>query len=355
MNIKQIVLLVVVTSLVGCGTTTQRIRVDPAVAAAEAEKQRELYVWSQHRDQRKVQELAAPFLLANAELCDEDVRPYLGMTSANVDQWPKDYRNAAQSMLNVSDQMKVLHVIPNGPADLAGVKEGDVLVSVDQAAIPSGRKATEKTFKLFMKELEPNVATTFVIERDTEQIELSLTPSLACSYYVVLTGGDEVNAYADGTSVYITKGMLRFVETDTELATIIGHELAHNAMDHIDKKRGNYLLGSIFDIAAAAYGANTQGAFGNLGARAYSQAFEAEADYVGLYAMARAGYDISESPNLWRRMGSDAPGAIESTYGGSHPGTAERYIALDTAVEEILAKQRAGLPLNPEPKGGGQD
>jgi hypothetical protein len=335
--------------VVGCGTTTKRIDVDDAAAAAEVEKQRQLYVSSQARDQRRVQELAGPLLTANADLCGEDIRPYLGMTSANVEYWPKEYRNAAAAVMGVGERVQVLEVIPDGPADAAGLNEGDILLRIAGKHVPTGKKATKKTAELLEEELEIGVPATFAVERGGVPVEVEVTPAAACSYYVVLTGGEEVNAYADGTSVFITRGMMRFAETDSELVTVIAHELAHNAMGHIDKKTGNYVLGSIFDVLAAAYGINTQGAFGNAAAQAYSQDFEAEADYVGLYAMAKAGYNFSEAPTIWRRMGAYS-GSIESQYGASHPGTAERFLALDTAVQEVIQKQESGRPLIPDAK-----
>jgi predicted Zn-dependent protease len=144
--------------------------------------------------------------------------------------------------------------------------------------------------------------------------------------------------------------MLRFVENDQELALVIGHELAHNAMGHIGAKTTNYVLGSVFDILAAAYGVNTQGAFGNAGAQAYSQGLEAEADYVGLYAVARADMPIDDSANFWRRFGA-ATGSIKTQYGASHPGSAERFVGIENAIVEIKAKQANGEALVPNRKG----
>ena len=54
-------------------------------------------------------------------------------------------------------------------------------------------------------------------------------------------------------------------------------------MGHMDKKQSNYMLGTLLDLVAAANGINTRGTFGSTGASAFSQDFEAEADYVALY------------------------------------------------------------------------
>ena len=86
--------------------------------------------------------------------------------------------------------------------------------------------------------------------------------------------------------------------------------IAHNAMGHIDAKMANAMAGAgvglIFDILAAVAGVNTGGDFMrvgmNAGAGAYSQSFEAEADYVGLYLMARARMAVDEVPDFWRML-----------------------------------------------------
>ncbi len=137
-----------------------------------------------------------------------------------------------------------------------------------------------------------------------------MVPEAACDYPVLLDKRDVVNAFADGNQIYITQGMLRFVDNPGELATVVAHELAHNMMGHRAAKETNMVAGAgvglIFDILAAAAGVNTGGDFMRIGAEAgagaFSQDFEAEADYVGVYLMARGGYDIDLAPNFWRRM-----------------------------------------------------
>ena len=83
------------------------------------------------------------------------------------------------------------------------------------------------------------------------------------------------------------------------------------------------------------------------GAAAFSQEFESEADYVGVYHAARAGFDVSNAATMWRRMGTKNPRSI-SLLGTTHPSTAKRYLAIEKAVQEIELKRQAGLPLVPE-------
>ncbi len=88
---------------------------------------------------------------------------------------------------------------------------------------------------------------------------------------------------------------------------------------------------------------------GRLTAGAYSQDFEAEADYVGLYVMARAGYDFHDAVTVWRRMAVNSPGAI--TMASDHPATSERFVALQAAIQEIDAKVAQGQKLLPNEQG----
>lgn len=333
--------------LLGCSTTTERIQVDPDAVAREAELQRQAYVRQNHKDQLRVQNVAFPLLVNSADLCGDDIRPAVGFLPLNVNEYPKDYRSAAAQALGLGTELKVGHVIPGGPAEAADLAVGDVLLRVNDKPIPEGDKAGQRFLALAAEQLRPGAPATFEVRRGESIQRVVLTPVAACNYLVALVGSDEVNAFADGRNILITRGMVRFVGDDAELATVIGHELAHNAMGHIDKKTGNFLLGSIFDVVAAAYGINTQGLFGNMAANAFSQDFEAEADYVGLYVLQRGNFPIEGAPDFWRRMAMNSPGSIKTVYSGTHPGTAERYLALEKGIQEIRDKQQRGEALRP--------
>ncbi|MBI4356518.1 MAG: M48 family metalloprotease [Gammaproteobacteria bacterium] len=132
------------------------------------------------------------------------------------------------------------------------------------------------------------------------------------------------------------------------MALVIAHELAHNTMKHLDAQKRNVFLGRLVDaVIEAGTGVDT-GIFGSVGGRVYSKEFEAEADYVGLYIMARAGLPINHAADFWRRMAAEHPDSINQTFLGTHPATPERFIALEHTQEEIQRKQNQGLQLFPE-------
>lgn len=178
----------------------------------------------------------------------------------------------------------------------------------------------------------------------------------ACYFDYKLSLDRDVNAYADGKTVVVNYGMMRFVENDDELAGVVAHELAHNLMEHPKSSGRNAVIGAAFgtllDAVAASQGFGTGGGFGEIGAEAsvlhYSSDFEMEADYVGAYIMARAGYNPRRIAPYWRRMSVAFPDDADG--GTSHPSNPERFVALQKTVEEIEMKKKQKRRLVPNHK-----
>lgn len=151
-----------------------------------------------------------------------------------------------------------------------------------------------------------------------------------CYRPVLLEENQGLNAHADSSRISISRTMIDLARTDAQLALVLGHELAHVLMGHTHRDFGERM-------AAAMFGRDDR------------KGDERQADYVGLYLVARAGYSPTEAVDLWRRMGAVQPAIIHGDK--VHPGTAERYVALRDTVTEITAKKRRGLPLMPNTRG----
>lgn len=181
-----------------------------------------------------------------------------------------------------------------------------------------------------------------------------LTNAGMCVYDVELSKAEGVNASADGKKINVTISMMRFIRSDDELAVVIGHELAHNIMGHVAAQTQNAYMGSVVgmmvDTLAASQGIKTHSLFAKNGAlqgkQAYSVAFEKEADYVGLYITAIAGYNIEVAPDFWRRMSIKNPEAI--VVSSTHPTNPERTVMLEKTIAEIERKEKQQLPLVPQ-------
>lgn len=145
------------------------------------------------------------------------------------------------------------------------------------------------------------------------------------------------------------QGIVDFVDNDNQLALIIGHELAHNTRKHIDAKQGNALIGALLGaVVTVGTGVDVTNSFAQVGASAYSQSFESEADYVGLYHVSRAGYNIQEAPKFFRKLAVAFPESIHAS--SDHPTTAQRFVLLDQTIAEIKRKKSNGQKLVPNEK-----
>lgn len=142
--------------------------------------------------------------------------------------------------------------------------------------------------------------------------------------------------------------MLRFAETDNKLVSVISHEIAHNLMRHVCAVLTNYALGTAVDLATASIGIITANAIGAAAVYAKAPAFEAEADYVALYIMAKAGLPIDQAAQFWCRIAAIQPGSIHHRILATHPSSPKRAIARENTIEEIKQKRALGAELVPE-------
>ena len=324
----------------GCGSVTTPQPIDAAAVQAEAALQRELALERLVSDRLRLGRLAYRVAHAAAPLCGERVTHEYGVMLANRRVFGEAFSAAAAKLYGVDQRNRVLSVVPGSPAERAGLVARHHVIKANGKTLPPS-KAMPKTFERFLDEGKGAPAI-FTLAGGRAVFFAGVE---VCDFTFDIIDKDIVNAFADGTKVILTRGMMRFAQCDEELALVVAHETAHNIMGHIGKKFGKVLIGSVLDILfAAATGVQTR-AFSDAAALVFSKEFEAEADYVGLYIMARARLPIDAAPRFWRRMGASFPKAI--SHATTHPSSPHRFVALANAVKEIEAKQAAGAALLP--------
>lgn len=343
-----------VVALTGCiSPQTKMPEVSSVAEKAEAEKQRELALREIVEARRRLHGIGHRLLRGAVSLC-EDRRYDIGVRLWSATTVNDDWKAAAKSAFGLGKEVTVSAVAPESPAGQAGLLPGDTFRRIGGWAVPQDMTDPED-FTDKLKELtRKGEPIDLIVQRKGARAELSLTPHEICDYDVKLSRDGQINAFADGSKITVTTGMMDFTRSDLDLAVVVGHELAHNAMGHSDAKTVNQAVGAapglVLDVLAAIAGVNTQGQFTkigmSIGAQAYSVEFEQEADYVGLYSIALSGFDLATAPNLWRRMAAKNPTAI--TFRESHPTTPERFLALEETVDEIQLKVAEGRPLAPE-------
>jgi len=345
--------------IAGCGPQLQPPRVSPGLVESERQRQKEQYVRLYFERVDQVARITNLLRTKGAELCEDQVEPTMGIFWADRKTLPEDYWDVGERIFGLGEELRVLSVVAGLPAATAGVKPGDIILKINGSEIgssiklfdktPKGEHAREMLREAGIKPIE------LEIKRSGEIIKLTIEPTSACGFPVKVVIDDKVNAFADGNNIAVTTGMLRFVKDDDELAVVLGHELAHNTLAHVSKSKGSAIaggiLGLLLDVVAAAGGVNTGGIFSQLGAKAgrlvFSQDYEVEADYLGLYFAARGGFDISKAADMWRRMGIEHPGAIKDNFLSTHPSSPERAVSIEAAVKEVKQKLYSEAPLFP--------
>lgn len=294
-------------SLTACAGMNARLP-DIALASVKAEQETQMQISLTRYEQvnDRLQGIGRKVLAANAELC-EKTRADIGVQTARLKDMPKALRARAKLAWGLDDKPRIIYV-SGAQKDLRGeyfVHKGEAVNPLKADFNPAQVKVTSGGN---------------AVKFEAEQV---------CHYPIRLRYSPAINAYADGRHIIVTTGMMDFA-SDNELALIIGHELAHNTQSHIRKIVQNRIL--------------------SFGRPNFTRQFESEADYVGLYYMARAGYDVSMAPEFWRKLAKVSIKSLDKP--SSHPITPERFVRLNAAVQEIKDKQARGEPLLPNMRGG---
>lgn len=156
----------------------------------------------------------------------------------------------------------------------------------------------------------------------------------AIEYDIHLIDDDEmINAFAIvGGHLYITTALLDYVDSDDELAFIIGHELGHVDKKHTVRKVqklviGNSVLGDI-GVMAANFQIFVSAPFG--------QADEYEADRMGAFFANKAGYNTSRFGDFFRKIKQDETYDPIQKMLRTHPYSEQREVCLDKYIDEKL-------------------
>lgn len=184
---------------------------------------------------------------------------------------------------------------------------------------------------------------------------IEVSPARERSWEVAVFRDPRPNAFAlPGRKIGVNTGILRVAETPGQLATIVGHEVAHLLADHGNERMTQQLGVKVLLVAVGLFGGESEGAEGELvrkvlglGAQVgvllpFSRAHEEEADVLGLRLMARAGFDPRESLEFWRnmsRLDAEQPPELLST----HPSHGSRIETLRAEMDRTLELWRSAL------------
>jgi hypothetical protein len=318
---------------------------------AEQRKQQIAQLRSYLSQLSRLDNVAFQLRAANRNDCEDRTWAQIGLIAATVPSLPRKFRSFSHEALSVSwTHATVLSVPDNSPAAVAGIKIGDELLTFNNEPVP--RHGAAGWIGGYVRNNGERPIQVLTRRDGTDEMR-TVVPVIACAIPIELQIDSDVSAFTTDDRIVVSSGILRAAHTDSQLALVVGHELAHANLGHLNRRRANAVIGWIGGAAADAGimlgGMSTRGAFSRVlsqaGARAFSVAFEREADYVGAYYAARAGYDLAGSEEIWRTFSLEDPDSIRLTT--DHPITPVRFVQMQKVIGEIEDQKRRSLPLIP--------
>ncbi len=185
---------------------------------------------------------------------------------------------------------------------------------------------------------------------------LATTANSPFLWEIRLVNDDSINAWAlPGGKMGVNYGLINAVETEAELVSVLGHEMAHSIELH---GTGRETFGALVGLAAQIIeigiaeprgqaGSNKLIGLGqNILMGQYSQSNELEADRVGVNLMVRAGFDPRGAISMQQKLAKLGAGgnSIAQKLLGTHPISRERLTAIKAEVSKYPGKGQITSP-----------
>ena len=165
-----------------------------------------------------------------------------------------------------------------------------------------------------------------------------------------------VNAFAlPGGFIYVTRGLLAHVQSEAQLASVLGHEIGHVTARHSVTQLSRQQLAG-FGLAVGSAVSPTLARYGSLAGTglgilflAYSRADELQADELGLRYLVRAAWDPREMPEVFtmlERLGGAAGGRLPDWL-ATHPSPANRRDRITQGIAALPAGFGTTVNRNP--------
>lgn len=289
----------------------------------------------------RVAGVAWTLALANADLCPVN-RPRAGWTLQSAGQYGAELRPLAEARYGLAGDLPGVLAAPAGsPAAEAGLAPGDLILSVNGQPLAEGQANAEESYD----GLQANAAVLdsalargpvqLTVRRGGAEREVTVRPVSACAYPAQVEVTGSFRSRTDGRHIFISDGMANLALDEDQLAFVLAHELAHAVLEHRTQP----------DVVGVRGGLNWAISM----RRGLSLSSEADADRMGLFLVARAGFDpyrAVEFLSRWETVDEGARGPQINT-GGIYESAAGRRRALAPVLEDIAARRAAGRALIP--------
>jgi Zn-dependent protease with chaperone function len=162
-------------------------------------------------------------------------------------------------------------------------------------------------------------------------------------YYFKVVQDDSINAFAlPGGPMYIHTGLIAAVENEAQLAGVLAHELSHVVLRHGTRqatKAEFVTLGALLATGAVSRGGSLTAILAQLGVGlgagsymlSFSRGMEGEADLLGAYTMAKAGYNPIELARFFEKLEAQGgnQNSLVARFLSDHPNPGNRIQAIE--------------------------
>ncbi|MFH1016777.1 MAG: M48 family metalloprotease [Pseudomonadota bacterium] len=172
-------------------------------------------------------------------------------------------------------------------------------------------------------------------------------------YFFGVLNAEDPNAFAcPGGYVFVSRGLLKLVKNEAQLAGILGHEIIHIAHKHaLDAIRRSKVLGSVSEVTLTAldqdpkmFDSIVKETVSVILERGYDRSKEYEADAYGADFAFRVGYNPNEYESFLKAL-AGAIGNQKVTLNSTHPNTMDRVARLAETLRKPEYRDAASLKV----------
>ncbi|HHH39255.1 MAG TPA: M48 family peptidase [Sedimenticola sp.] len=236
-----------------------------------------------------------------------------------------------------------------------GDPSGSLLSPVEEKRLG---QAFMRSVKRSMKVIATPMMTSYIQSLGDRLVQHSEAPGREFHFFLV--DSPQINAFAGpGGFIGVNTGLVIITESESELASVVSHEIAHVTQNHLlrtfNSVRQLSLPATALAIAAVVLGAATNNAQAGLAAATglqagvaqaqinFTRANEIEADAVGIHTLAEAGFDPQAMADFFERMGKATRlydnGKVPE-FLRTHPVTPNRTAAARARAAQYPYRQR---------------
>jgi hypothetical protein len=266
--------------------------------------------------------------VANVDRCSSRM-PATGLVLHSLAQYRGKSRGVASRYFGDIEDLSVEGVVAQSPAALAGIRQGDALIAINGSRLEqAGASPREPTRARDLAEdrlnaLPPGERIILTLRREGTTRDFAVMPIAACRSRFEMVAGSGMFAVSDGRVIQIGQGLVEAV-SDTDLAAITAHELAHTILEHRSR---------LAEVERSRDRRSRERR------RQLAREFEEQADRLSVHLLVAAGFDPRSAPGFMRRFGKsfDSPSAV-----GIHASSEARAARMDDEIARTKLVPAAG-------------